>query len=267
MTIPVLLLALAVTCWPTRPAATRVRALGWNGRQRRRLRLPTALPWPLGGGLVAYVLAGPGSGLAAAALVATVRSRLRARRNQLAVVRGVEGLAEALRCMVGELRTGAHPAAAAEHAAEDAVPVIATALSMVAATARLGGDVDGALAGIAAREPALAGVLGQVSRAWQLATRHGLPLADVLDAVRRDLDQRARFARQITARMAGPRSSAAVLAGLPVLGVLLGQAIGAAPLHVLFHSGIGQIMLVTGVLLVCAGVRWSARLTTAAVTP
>jgi tight adherence protein B len=268
VSVSVLALALATLSWPAASSVSRLRATGLRGGgQGRRLRWRTGLPWPLAGGLAGWLLAGPGTGVAAAILVATVRGRLRDRHRDAVVLRGVADLAEALRGLVGELRSGAHPAVAAEHAGEDAGPVIATVLGTVATTARLGGDVTVALGDLARTQPALAGVLGQLSRAWQLAGRHGLPLADVLDAMRRDLDQRVRFARQVSARMAGPRASAAVLAGLPVLGLLLGQAIGAAPLHVLLHTTLGQFLLVLGVLLTCAGLLWSARLVGKAVTP
>ncbi|MGH3877243.1 MAG: type II secretion system F family protein, partial [Actinophytocola sp.] len=127
----------------------------------------------------------------------------------------------------------------------------------IAAAARLDGDVRLALG--ATGEHTLASGLARVSRAWALAQRHGLPLADVLDAVGRDLEQRARFARQVLARMAGPRTSAAVLGLLPALGVVLGEAIGAQPLRML--TGPGQPLLALGVGLLCAGVLWCDRLT------
>jgi tight adherence protein B len=68
-----------------------------------------------------------------------------------------------------------------------------------------------------------------------------------------------RFARQVLARMAGPRTSATVLAVLPALGVALGEAIGAHPLRLL--TGPGQMLLAFGVALLCAGVAWCGRLT------
>ncbi|MFD1050398.1 type II secretion system F family protein, partial [Kibdelosporangium lantanae] len=117
---------------------------------------------------------------------------------------------------------------------------------------RLGGDVSRTVT-----DPLLADTV----HAWALADRHGLPLADVLTAVVRDLEQRARFARQVQARMAGPRASATVLAYMPLTGVGLGEMMGAHPLRVLSGTTLGQVLLVVGVGLVCAGVLWSAKLT------
>ncbi|HVK20864.1 MAG TPA: hypothetical protein VM677_05840 [Actinokineospora sp.] len=105
------------------------------------------------------------------------------------------------------------------------------------------------------------GAIRSLLRAWRLATRHGLALAEVIEAVRVDLDHRVRFARQVDARMAGPRASAVMLAVLPVLALLLGESMGAAPIAVLIGSTAGQTLLVIGVALACAGVTWTARLT------
>lgn len=137
----------------------------------------------------------------------------------------------------------------------------------VAAAARLDGDVARALATDRTTPTATARVFRQLSQAWILVQRHGLPLADVLDAVRGDLDARGRFARQTLARMAGPRASATILALLPALGLALGQAMGAHPLRVLTATPTGQLLLLIGVALTCAGVTWSARLTHQVVLP
>jgi tight adherence protein B len=109
--------------------------------------------------------------------------------------------------------------------------------------------------------PSLAPVLDQLATAWAMVARYGLPLADVLDAVRRDLDHRVRFAKQVHARMAGPRSAAMILAVLPGVGVLLGEMMGAHPLRVLAFTPAGQALLLLGIGLTCAGVAWSGRLT------
>jgi tight adherence protein B len=60
--------------------------------------------------------------------------------------------------------------------------------------------------------------------------------------------------------MAGARATAAVLAGLPVLGIGLGQLIGAQPLRLLMSDGAGGWLLVAGVTLACCGLLWSDRI-------
>ncbi|MGH3529759.1 MAG: type II secretion system F family protein, partial [Pseudonocardiaceae bacterium] len=69
----------------------------------------------------------------------------------------------------------------------------------------------------------------------------------------------------VQAQLAGPRATAAVLAGLPLLGLALGQAVGAAPLRVLCQTVVGQVLLVIGTAATCVGVLWSARLVSGAV--
>lgn len=60
--------------------------------------------------------------------------------------------------------------------------------------------------------------------------------------------------------MAGARASATLLACLPVLGVALGQLIGAGPVDFLL-GGPGGVLALVGVSLVCAGLLWSDRIT------
>lgn len=262
VSLPVLLLGLGVLTWPGGRCAARLRRLtGATVRGRRRLPRPTTLMITVGAAVPGFLFGGAGGGLAAALAAATATRRLTGRRALRHSLAAVDGLAEALRSLVAELRAGAHPAAAAESAAVDAEPAAAKAMRSVAAAARLDGDVDRALAASRAASPATARALTQLCQAWILVRRHGLPLADVLDAVHHDLDTRVRFARQVLARMAGPRASATILALLPIVGIALGEAMGAHPIHVLTTTTAGQFLLVVGVALVCAGVTWSARLT------
>jgi tight adherence protein B len=270
LSLSLALLAIAVLVWPVRHAPRRLRALvpmPHHPRHRRRLPRPTNAVLAIAGACVGWSVLGPGGAVANAVLCMTCWRRWHSRRTARRRTRVTEGMVGALGALVAELRVGAHPATAAERAAVDADPLAAKAMSTVAHTARLGGDVDRALARSAHTEPSLAGVLGHIGRAWRLAARHGVPLAEVLDAVRRDLDQRLQFSRQVHARMAGPRASAAVLAVLPELGVLLGEAIDARPLHVLAGTPIGQLLLAGGALLICGGVLWSAKLTDHAALP
>jgi tight adherence protein B len=65
----------------------------------------------------------------------------------------------------------------------------------------------------------------------------------------------------VTSGMAGARATAAILAGLPLLGVLLGQLIGARPLNFLLSGQVGGWLLVVGSTLACAGLLWSDRIT------
>jgi len=57
--------------------------------------------------------------------------------------------------------------------------------------------------------------------------------------------------------MAGPRATVHVLAGLPVVGLLLGTAIGARPIGFLFGSAPGVGCLLAAVVLDACGLRWA----------
>ena len=96
---------------------------------------------------------------------------------------------------------------------------------------------------------------------WQLAQTHGLPIATLMRAAQRDIVERERFSARVDAGMAGARTTGAILAGLPVLGVGLGQLIGADPLRFLLSGGIGGWLLLVGVTLACCGLLWSDRIT------
>ena len=48
-----------------------------------------------------------------------------------------------------------------------------------------------------------------------------------------------------------------VLTGLPVLGILLGELVGAGPLQVLRSGVLGQVLVVSGVGLAAAGAAWA----------
>lgn len=265
-----LILSLALSgaglaCWPGRRAELRLGAIGRSSAHRRAFEgvWSPGGPAVLAGVATACAMLGGLAGGAVGVLVgATVQRALRRRSAARARTAAVAGLAEALAELVAQLRAGAHPAIAAESIARDATPDAARAFTAIASAARLGGDVEAALTHAADRSSAAVRTpLGHLTLAWVLAQSHGLPLADVLEAVRRDLDADLRFTAQLHARMAGPRASAAVLAGLPLLALLLGEAIGAGPLRVLFSPDGGRILLLAGVTLMCAGTTWAAQLT------
>jgi len=177
----------------------------------------------------------------------------RARREAKVRLATQRALVEALHAMVVDLRAGAPPALAAESAAADAPDDVARLLRALAGAARLGG------------EPATGApddeIRRRLVRAWSLSQRHGLPLAELLDAVRRDLGADLRFTSQTEAAMSGPRASAMVLAALPTFGLLLGEGMGAQPVRVLFGTPAGNALLLLGTVLIVGGAAWSNRIT------
>ena len=210
---------------------------------RRRLRAVKSRP-PIGRSaawLVALPIAGaaiwysPALGLAAV-LAAVVIARRRHRRSGERRRRG-EGraMAAALEILVGELRVGAHPLrafgiAAAESAMtgspRGAETGVGDSLRAVATRAQLGADVAGGLQAAAAGS-AIPAYWDRLAVCWVLAAEHGLAMSTLMEAAHRDIIGRQRFADRVQAGLAGARATAAILAGLPLLGVALGELIGA----------------------------------------
>ena len=258
-TAAALLLSLALMVVPSSP--------------RRRLAPPTSkrrrLP-PVGSrgagcvaaGVVcaAAVLLPPPTVLSLGIVGATAGLRYRRRRRIRHAMDEGRTLETALDVLVGELRVGAHPVRAFGVAADETTGAVAVALRAVAARARLGADVTAGLRA-AARSSGLPAHWGRLAVSWQLGSDHGLAVATLMRAAQRDIAERQRFSARASSSMAGARATAAILAGLPVLGVLLGQLIGARPLSFLLNGHAGGWLLVVGSTLACGGLLWSDRLT------
>jgi tight adherence protein B len=183
-------------------------------------------------------------GLTASRLAADTRTR---RRRQ----RGERDLLAAVRLLVAEVESGARPEAALG-AAAGAAPEHAVTLREAA---RAAGDGEDAAA-VLLEDPALTS-LGQ---AWQLAGVAGVPLADVLSGVARDLASRVEQGRAVGVALSAARSTAALLAGLPLLGIGLGAAMGARPLTFLTQSAAGRLVCCGGVVLDALGLLWTQRI-------
>lgn len=239
-----LCLGAALACWPEAP--TRLQAAVESPTTFHLPDVWVALRWLLPAAAAA-LLAGAGGAIAAGVLTLAWHQERKAHRRTAADIELATHTATALRTMVSELRSGAHPVTAAEAAAE-VVPAVAGDLRALATSARLDGELK-------------APVLPHLAAAWTLAKRHGLPLAEVLQSTRRDAEATLTFARRTRAKLAGPRASAAVLTGLPALCVLLGEVMGASPLKVLTESAPGQLLLVAGSILLWAGTAWCRALT------
>jgi tight adherence protein B len=203
--------------------------------------------------------------VAAAIVGATLAVRYRRRAARLRRVAESTALQAALDVLVGELRVGAHPVAAIDVAATEVTGPVADSLRAVAARARLGADVAAGLRSVGLRSP-LRSHWERLAVCWQLAQTHGLGIATLIRAAPRDIVERERFSARVTAGMAGARTTAAVLAGLPAVGVALGQAIGADPLGFLLSGGIGGGLLIIGVTFICCGLLWSDRITSRALS-
>ncbi|AGB26133.1 Flp pilus assembly protein TadB [Mycobacterium sp. JS623] len=256
MSAALLALALALVVFPA-SSRGRIQALGLAVSARRR---PPALPFAgVSAAMSAIVLP---AGLVATLAIVGGTWWTRRRRHLRAKRRAAESTAlqGALEVLVGELRAGAHPVAAFSVAATEVDGPVAESLRAVAARARLGADVPSGLRGVAAGS-ALPAHWERLGVCWQLAQDHGLSIAPLMQTAQQDVVERERFSARVDAGMTGARTTAVVLAGLPLLGIGLGELIGAAPLSFLLSNGVGGWLLVIGIALVCAGMLWSDRIT------
>ncbi len=256
MTGAALALALALLVAPS-PRRNRLAALLPAVPARRRIPI---LAW-VAPAVLALAIVVPVSAMVAGGIVAATLA-VRRRRHVAQQRRAEESAAlqGALDVLVSELRIGAHPVAAFDVAATEVDGAVAASLRAVAARARLGADVAAGLRSVAASSPSPAH-WERLAVSWQLAQTHGLAIATLMGTAQRDIVERERFSARVAAGMAGARTTAAVLAGLPVLGVALGQLIGADPVRFLLSGGIGGWLLVVGVTLACCGLLWSDRIT------
>jgi tight adherence protein B len=240
---------LAATRWdrPDRPLGRRMPVwlvpgshAGWLG-----LVLVPVL------GLVAGLAAGPVPGVLAAltgwGLVRCTRLLSAERDDE----RRRTELAATVAALQDEYAAGATVAAAFTAAAANAGR-FGPAVSRAAALARDGNDVAAALA----TEEQLA----WLAVACDLVSRSGAPLGRLLAGVQADLAADRRTHRAVRTALAGPRSSALLLAGLPLVGVAMGAAMGAHPERVLLHTAAGLVALSAGVLLDLTGLAWALAL-------
>ncbi|MFT3660347.1 MAG: type II secretion system F family protein [Gordonia sp. (in: high G+C Gram-positive bacteria)] len=244
--------AVALLVWPSHDAARRLRRLTGDAAAGA-VRLPVG-PTVAAGVALTTATVGIGPGIAAGIVAALVLARRRRSRARSTVVTHSEALIRALSVMSAELSVGAPMVGACRAAAQEVAgrhPEVAAELGRIAARVELGGEV-----GSATIDDTVPG-LRRVGDAWSISVRNGLPMAALLEALRRDLVQRREFGERTEAGMAGPRATATVLAGLPVLGLGLGEMMGAGPVGVLLGSSFGSILLVIGTGLAAAGMLWS----------
>jgi tight adherence protein B len=242
------------------PSSPRRRLARRDQARSRRLTARTAGWFALCAAAASAIFLPLTTVLAATVFAATASLRFRRRRRSRLGMAESRALETAIDVLVGELRVGAHPARAFAVAADETAGPVADSCRAVAARARLGADVTAGLRSVA-ETSALPAQWARLAVCWQLAAEHGLAMSTLMRAAQRDIVERQRFSGQVMSAMAGARATAAILAGLPVLSVVLGQLIGADPAAFLLAGHVGGWLLVIGVTLVCGGLLWSDRIT------
>lgn len=251
-------LSLATLAEPAPPACRRLSGLFPRAGRSRKWPYPWLIRLACCLLPLTLLVVGIGPTVAAAMVVATVGHRYRrfrrGRRRNTELARLLDGL----EVVIGELRVGAHPSTAAETAAQEISGESSHAFAVSAARSRLGGS---GADGLRNPKATVSQELSRIADAWQVADRHGLALAELLAASRQDLLGRKRFQARTEAALAGARATAAVLSYLPLLGIALGQLMGAAPVKVLLLSPPGTVLLPLGTAFACTGLLWTDAIT------
>lgn len=169
---------------------------------------------------------------------------------------------EFCRAISAELRAGraanAAFCAAAATAAESLREVMSSAVEVAARgdPAELAEAIDAT----SARAPATFGGLHHVAACWRVVSSSGAMLAPAIDRIGDALHDEAELERALAGSLAAPRATVRILACLPIIGLLLGTAVGAHPLRFLFGSPAGVACLVVAIAFDAAGIWWAQRI-------
>jgi tight adherence protein B len=202
--------------------------------------------------IVAIVVPRSWVGAVAIVLPAVWAARHLWRRRAAArlAVTNASRMAEVCDLLAAELAAGRPPDTALREAAT-AWP----AITSVAEVSRLGGDVTDALREVADREPG-AGGLRLLAAAWSVSRRTGGGLGAatrrVAEAVRREEATR----RVVAGELASARATARLMAGLPLVALVMGSGAGADPWSFLLGTPVGLGCLAAGLASGFAGLWW-----------
>lgn len=163
--------------------------------------------------------------------------------------------------LAADLGAGRPPEAALSEAAERWPP-----LARVVDASLLGADVPEAMRRIAAERRGAAD-LRWVAGAWQVSQHSGHGLATALERTARGLRSRRRTRRLVDSELASARSTARLVALLPLAVLLMGSGAGSDPWSFLLGTPVGWVCVVLGVGLNGAGLWWIERLADRAAAP
>jgi tight adherence protein B len=242
------------------------RLLGWRvagrtalppigARTRRRLGCAAA-------GATGWWVGGVAGGVAGVVLAVGAAEVARRRRRLRLAAACRASVPVACRSIAADLAAGVAPAASLAAASASAPAPLAGALAGAAAAEPLGVDPATVLA---ARPPPGCERLVLVAACWTVCTATGGGLAGALSRLADGLSDEQEAAATVAAELVGPRMSALVMAVLPVVGIALGTALGARPLHFLTTTVAGLVCLTGGCALDAVGLLWVSRIARAAV--
>lgn len=147
------------------------------------------------------------------------------------------------------LQAGVSPARAWTHLADSGV----LPARRVIAGVENGADLSDAIS-------RLGGSWRDVAAAWTVAATVGAPLADSLRGMAAALRDADESADEVRVALAEPAGTARLMAWLPLVGVVLGLALGFDSFGILFSNPFGIACLVAGVMLMAGAHRWTSAL-------
>ncbi|TXK35305.1 type II secretion system F family protein [Nonomuraea sp. C10] len=172
---------------------------------------------------------------------------------------------ELCHAMTAELSAGRTPGEALSRALDAVDLPDPGALRPVSAAARDGGDVSAALLRAAPEEGGEG--LRRLAACWDVSVTVGAGLSALVDRVAATLRASQAHRQDVAAQLAGPRTTARMLAILPALGLLMAAALGMRPLTFLLGGVPGLLCLAAGISLDACGLWWTHRMATKAVNP
>lgn len=169
-----------------------------------------------------------------------------------------EPLGDALEVVASALEAGL-PAAAALVVARDSTAwgIAETARLDRVVTCLSRGSPTAAAWHAAGDDPRATDSYRTVGSVWDLAVETGGPLAEAVRSLIDHLREQSRLLGRLEVLAAGPRTSAAVLALLPVVGPALAVVIGADPARLYLATPVAAASVSVGLVLTGAGWRWS----------
>ncbi len=235
-----LLSTLGALCWPSRRAAS---VESWSAA---------------GASAVTEPLLGPGGQSRPRrwrALQTGVSRRWGLRRRRVALISGV---ISTLDLVAAGLRAGLPSARAVELALAEVRDDPGGRVLAEALTAD--GSLDAAALDRAVHVPQLT----LVAQAWALSATCGVSLATAVETAARMLRDERALVRRTEVVLAGPRATARLLGGLPLVGLGVAAAFGIDPVHLYAGHPVSRVCLVAGLLLLVFGRWWTGRLVAAA---
>ncbi len=156
------------------------------------------------------------------------------------------------RVLAAELRAGQPP--------EEALR-----LSVFQAGSPVGPISDSASLRTAAEDDPDLWALAYLAVCWEVAADTGAGPASVVDQLAESLTEQEEQRAEALARTTGPRTTAIVLSGLPLVGVAMSAGLGGSPLTFLFTTPVGLVCLFLGLTLNLLGLWWTVRMLRSAV--